>query len=36
VTTCQDPGERERYFAALAAHVAAGGSLVLSLRADHL
>ena len=36
VTTCQDAGERERYFAALAAHVAAGGSLVLSLRADHL
>ena len=36
VTTCHDPGERERYFAALAAHVAAGGSLVLSLRADHL
>ncbi len=36
VTTCQDPGERERYFATLAAHMAAGGSLVLSLRADHL
>ena len=36
VTTCQDPSERERYFAALAAHVAAGGALVLSLRADHL
>ena len=36
VTTCQDPEERERYFAALAAHVAAGGALVLSMRADHL
>ena len=36
VTTCGDPAEREHYFAALAAHVAAGGSLVLSLRADHL
>ncbi len=36
VTTCQDQEERERYFAALAAHVSAGGSLVLSLRADHL
>ena len=30
------PFERERYFAALAAHVGAGGALVLSLRADHL
>lgn len=36
VTTCQDPEERARYFAALAAHVAAGGALVLSMRADHL
>ena len=36
VTTCQDQGEREAYFTALAMHVAAGGSLVLSLRADHL
>ncbi|CUR54113.1 putative Transcriptional regulator, SARP family [metagenome] len=36
VTTCQDDRERERYFAALAAHTAAGGALVLSLRADHL
>ena len=36
VTVCPDPAERERYFAALAAHVAAGGALVLSLRADHL
>ncbi len=31
-----DPTERERYFAALAKHVGAGGALVLSLRADHL
>jgi hypothetical protein len=36
VTLCPDPAETERYFAALAAHVGAGGSLVLSLRADHL
>ena len=36
VTMCADPAERERYFAALAAHVGAGGALVLSLRADHL
>ena len=36
VTQCEDPAERERYFAALAAHVGAGGALVLSLRADHL
>jgi WD40 repeat protein len=36
VTVGTDPGERERYFAALAAHVGAGGALVLSLRADHL
>lgn len=36
VTVCVDPGERERFFAALAAHVGAGGGLVLSLRADHL
>ena len=36
VTVCADPAERERYFAALAAHVGAGGALVLSLRADHL
>ncbi len=36
VTMCQDPGERERFFAALATHVGAGGGLVLSLRADHL
>lgn len=36
VTSCQDPAERERYFAALSAHVASGGALVLSMRADHL
>ena len=36
VTVCSDSAERERYFAALAAHVGAGGALVLSLRADHL
>jgi len=36
VTACVDADERARYFAALAAHVAAGGSLVLSLRTDHL
>jgi DNA-binding SARP family transcriptional activator/WD40 repeat protein len=36
VTLCADFGERERYFTALAAHVGAGGGLVLSLRADHL
>ena len=36
VTTCSDPSERERYFAGLAAHVAAGGALVISMRADHL
>lgn len=36
VTTCADVGERERYFARLAVHVAAGGALVLCLRADHI
>ncbi len=36
VTACTDPGERERYFAALAGHVAAGGALALAMRADHL
>jgi WD40 repeat protein/DNA-binding SARP family transcriptional activator len=36
VTMCSDTADRERYFAALAAHVGAGGALVLSLRADHL
>ncbi len=36
VTLCLDTVERERYFTALAAHVGAGGGLVLSLRADHL
>ena len=36
VTVCADPAERERYFATVAAHVAAGGSLVLSMRTDHL
>jgi DNA-binding SARP family transcriptional activator/WD40 repeat protein len=36
VTVCADPAERERYFAALAGHVASGGALVLALRADHL
>lgn len=36
VTLCADLGERERFFAALATHVGAGGRLVLSLRADHL
>ncbi len=36
VTGSADAGERDRYFAALAAHVGAGGALVLSLRADHL
>ncbi len=32
----QEPEERARYFAALTAHVSAGGVLVLSMRADHL
>ena len=36
ITMCPDPLERAEYFAALMAHVEAGGSLVLSLRADHL
>ena len=36
VTVCTDAAERESYFTALAAHVGAGGGLVLSLRADHL
>lgn len=36
VTVCLDPVERERYFAALAAHAAGGGPLVLSMRTDHL
>ena len=36
VTAGSDPSEQERYFAALTAHVGAGGALVLSLRADHL
>jgi len=36
VTVCGDPAERERFFAALAEHVGAGGALVVSLRADHL
>jgi len=36
VTVCSDAAERGRYFGALAAHVGAGGALVLSLRADHL
>ena len=36
VTVCTDPSERERYFAALAAHVGTSGALVFSLRADHL
>jgi WD40 repeat protein/DNA-binding SARP family transcriptional activator len=36
VTLCTDLAERSGYFAALAAHVGAGGALVLSLRADHL
>jgi DNA-binding SARP family transcriptional activator/WD40 repeat protein len=36
VTVCPDAAERERYVVALAAHVGAGGTLVLSLRADHL
>lgn len=36
VTACADTQDRSRYFAGLAAHVAAGGSLVLSLRTDHL
>ncbi|MFC7489466.1 MULTISPECIES: hypothetical protein [unclassified Knoellia] len=36
VTVCFHAAERERYFAALAAHVGAGGALVLSLRADHI
>ena len=36
VTLCADPAEREAFFAALAAHVGAGGRLVLALRADHL
>ncbi len=36
VTSCEDPAERERYFAALTTHVTSGGALVLSMRADHL
>lgn len=36
VTVCADPAEREAYFAALAAHAAGGGPLVLSMRTDHL
>ena len=36
VTLCADVAERERYFAAIAAHVGSGGQVVLSLRADHL
>ena len=36
LTTCEDAEERVRYFAALATHAAAGGALVLSVRADHL
>ena len=36
VTLCADVDERDRFFAALVAHVEAGGWLVLSLRADHL
>lgn len=36
VTVCTEGAERERFFAALAGHVGAGGALVVSLRADHL
>jgi DNA-binding SARP family transcriptional activator/WD40 repeat protein len=36
ITVCTDAAERERFFAALADHVGAGGALVVSLRADHL
>jgi DNA-binding SARP family transcriptional activator/WD40 repeat protein len=36
VTVCAEAAERERFFAALAEHVGAGGALVVSLRADHL
>jgi DNA-binding SARP family transcriptional activator/WD40 repeat protein len=36
VTVCTEAAERERFFAALAEHVGAGGALVVSLRADHL
>jgi DNA-binding SARP family transcriptional activator/WD40 repeat protein len=36
VTVCREASERERFFAALAEHVGAGGALVVSLRADHL
>jgi len=36
VTLCTDPVEQKHFFTALAAHVGAGGGLVLSLRADHL
>lgn len=36
VTVCTDAAERERFFAALAEHVGAGGALVVSMRADHL
>ena len=36
LTLCADVAERERYVSALAAHVGAGGALVLSLRVDHL
>ena len=36
LTVCADAAETETYFAALAAHAAGGGSLVLSMRTDHL
>lgn len=36
VTVCTDPAERDAYVAALAGHVASGGALVLTLRADHI
>ncbi len=36
MTLCQDPAARAGYFATLAAHVGAGGRLVLAVRADHL
>ena len=36
VSAGADPRERERFFVALATHVAGGGALVLSIRTDHL
>ncbi len=36
MTLCPDPALRATYFAMLAAHVGAGGRLVIAVRADHL